>query len=300
MLENFDFSILDNEDFKEDSVREEIISPILHAIGYLPYGEKKIVRSKKLTHPFVYIGSIKRKVSIVPDYTLYYQSTPLLVLDAKHPRQKIINSHHVEQVFSYAIHPEIRCYYYALCNGKEISLFHISETSPIIVINIEDNRNNLSEFTKYFAPDYLLMPEKREFLKDYGVFCKNAGISPNHKLTFCGYYLQSITMIEFEKYSAEATSTTVDDNYIVSFDFSKQEYQSLLSFLPKNVAEYIEESLSRQPYRCEIDCKVIIDCEGVLGELQKSSLTLEEFIPITLSKIITAIFDKDSSCIETE
>ncbi len=42
--------ILDNPDFKEDSVREVIILPILKQLGYK---SENIVRSKTLEHPFL-------------------------------------------------------------------------------------------------------------------------------------------------------------------------------------------------------------------------------------------------------
>ena len=31
---DFDFSLLDNKDFKEDSVREDIIAPLLKELGF--------------------------------------------------------------------------------------------------------------------------------------------------------------------------------------------------------------------------------------------------------------------------
>ncbi|MFZ4402110.1 MAG: hypothetical protein ACOYO1_18920 [Bacteroidales bacterium] len=34
ILEGFDFKLLDNPEFKEDSVREEIIVPIIRGLGY--------------------------------------------------------------------------------------------------------------------------------------------------------------------------------------------------------------------------------------------------------------------------
>ena len=34
-LTNFDFALLDNDDFKEDSVREFIIAPILADLGFV-------------------------------------------------------------------------------------------------------------------------------------------------------------------------------------------------------------------------------------------------------------------------
>ena len=45
--------IEDDADFKEDSVREVIILPILDALGYK---QENIVRSKTLEHPYLKIG----------------------------------------------------------------------------------------------------------------------------------------------------------------------------------------------------------------------------------------------------
>ncbi len=44
-FKNFDFSQLDSPDFKEDSVREVIILPLLYSLGYQ---EPQIIRSKAL------------------------------------------------------------------------------------------------------------------------------------------------------------------------------------------------------------------------------------------------------------
>ena len=68
LFRDFDFKLLDSLDFKEDSVREELITPLLHALGYQAHGEFQIIRSKSLLHPFVMIGSKNHKVNIVPDY----------------------------------------------------------------------------------------------------------------------------------------------------------------------------------------------------------------------------------------
>lgn len=112
-------TIKENPDFKEDSVREVIILPILKALGYT---ETNIVRSKTLQHPFLKIGSKKRPINLIPDYVLKVENNFAWVLDAKAPNQNIQDGDHVEQVYSYATHPEIRSNYFALCNGLEFSL----------------------------------------------------------------------------------------------------------------------------------------------------------------------------------
>jgi hypothetical protein len=61
-LSNFDFSLLDSPDFKEDSVREDIVMPLLSALGYSSAGPDTIIRSRALLHPFVTIGAKRRPI----------------------------------------------------------------------------------------------------------------------------------------------------------------------------------------------------------------------------------------------
>jgi DNA modification methylase len=149
---NLDFkSIGLNPDFKEDSVREVIILPILKELGYT---QENIVRSKSLQHPFLKIGSKKRPVTLVPDYSLKVENNFAFVLDAKSPNQKIINDYNVEQVYSYATHPEIRSNYFSLCNGLEFSLFRTSDTgNPLLYFKIEDIEDNWDNLKLILSPD---------------------------------------------------------------------------------------------------------------------------------------------------
>jgi Type I restriction enzyme R protein N terminus (HSDR_N) len=107
----FNFSRLNSPDFKEDSVREELIYPLILQLGYQP---EQIIRSKTLAHPFIKIGSKKRAVNIVPDYLLKVEESYAWVLDAKAPDEEIKHGDNVEQVYSYAMHPEVRTKFFAL------------------------------------------------------------------------------------------------------------------------------------------------------------------------------------------
>lgn len=118
IFENFDFSVLENPEFKEDSVREELIVPLVKFLGYKASGSSRVVRSMPLQHMFVSIGSKKNRISIIPDYVFYDDNKPYWVLDAKAPWEDITKTNHVEQAYSYAIHPDIRAELFALCNGK--------------------------------------------------------------------------------------------------------------------------------------------------------------------------------------
>lgn len=137
--------------FKEDSVREVIILPILKELGYQ---EKDIIRSKTLEHPFIKIGSKKRQIKLIPDYCLKIEGRYAWVLDAKAPDEKISDSDNIEQVYSYATHPEIRSKYFALCNGLEFSLFRREETNkPILIFPLDEIEYNWQDLKRLLSPD---------------------------------------------------------------------------------------------------------------------------------------------------
>jgi 16S rRNA G966 N2-methylase RsmD len=138
IFDTFDFTLLDTVTFKEDSVREDIISPLLYNLEYSTGGLNRIIRSRSLRHPFVNIGSQSRKVNLVPDYLLTVNSKAAWILDAKAPYEHIESGSHVEQAYSYAIHPEVRAKYFALCNGREFIVFQIDVEAPVLYFQMSE------------------------------------------------------------------------------------------------------------------------------------------------------------------
>lgn len=135
---NFDFlNLKDNLEFKEDSVREVLILPLLK---YLGYNDENIVRSLSLMHPFLRVGSNKKHpIKLVPDYVLKIENRYAWVLDAKSPRENIRDEEYVGQAYSYAVHPEIRSIYFALCNGIDFSLYRTDgNNEPILYFPLDE------------------------------------------------------------------------------------------------------------------------------------------------------------------
>ena len=81
IFSDFDFEILNDPDFEESSVREEIISPILKALNYKAFGRSRIIREKAVSHPFVQTGSKKRELTNFPDYLLQIEGKYQWVLE---------------------------------------------------------------------------------------------------------------------------------------------------------------------------------------------------------------------------
>lgn len=158
-MKEFDFVF--NEDFKEDSVREFIIAPLLQKLGFVNRNLEnpkplELALSLKITSPTITGSNEKITFTRFPDYVLYVDSKPHCVLDAKAPNIAINAQSKAErQAFYYAINPELKAPFYALCNGKSLTLF---ETN---------GQNLLKEFSceELFAKDF--KNENFALLKQY-------------------------------------------------------------------------------------------------------------------------------------
>src|ERR1700730_7875898 len=151
-LGEFDFALLDSPDFKEDSVREEIVHPVLTALGYAASRPNRIIRSKGLEHPFLTVGSKKMPITLIPDYLLTVDGNFTFVLDAKAPTEEIKTGQNVEQVYSYAVHPEIRVELFVLCNGRELILFDVQQKEPVLYLHLSEIQYHWDDLVKYLAP----------------------------------------------------------------------------------------------------------------------------------------------------
>lgn len=148
---DFDFRTLDTDvDFKEDSVREVIILPILKALGYT---QPNIIRSKSLHHPFIKIGSKRRPIKLIPDYSLTVENNFAWVLDAKQPNEGVTDPDNIEQVWSYATHREIRSTYFALCNGKQFAVYRTYTNEAVLFFSINEIEKYWEKMKMFLSPE---------------------------------------------------------------------------------------------------------------------------------------------------
>lgn len=252
MFTGFDFDVLNDADFKEDSVREELILPIIKALGYSLSGGAKVIRSKSLINPLVAIGSKQRKVSIIPDYLFLSNNKPLWILDAKSPTEDILKSKHVEQAYCYAIHPEVRAEMYALCNGKEFALFEIRKFEPILHFQLKDINSNWEVLFRLLNSEEQGNPQLVDYHPDYGIYMKRVGAVDGFR--FIGPFGRSnfIAKVEDGKY----TTTTVipgDVDCAMSLDFNEEQFYQLMSFQSEEIAQATISALKRMPYYAFIE-----------------------------------------------
>ncbi len=297
MFSDFNFQLLDDPGFKEDSVREEILFPILKRLGYTASGNCGIIRSKNLVHPFVKIGTQSVKINIIPDYILTYNGECIAVIDAKSPKQDIIKSSHVEQVYSYSIHPDVRVNRYGLCNGKKLVVYDVDKFEPVLEIDIKDIENKWSEVEKVLRADYIVFPEKKDFASDLGLRMIKAGLKPDVKMHFVTFDIFDIAKVEDDLYTSFSNMDTEDESLAVSLDYSREHLEQILSILPKEIIDEIKYELSRSPFKVMLKIPISVVLEARLGKLQKG--IFEEFVPFKVVSIDVEaskkIFDAESS-----
>jgi hypothetical protein len=291
MFTNFDVSLFNDPEFKEDAVREVIVAPMLSRLGYHPIGKNRVVRSKKLVQPFIYIGTRKYPVTIIPDYTLLEENQPILILDAKSPIESVTSRANVQQAYSYAIHPEIRCKHFALCNGRRLALFSVDASEPLLNLTFEEFEPRWSDIEKHMGPKFLLQPELRKFKPDFGFRISQMGLSKDTELIMLATRLGMFVRITDTLYSATANCLfgEGEEEHCVSYDFAPELLPPMLAGLPKELAEAFQEAISRAPFQACADLVIEVDLRAHLGDPIK--VEHETFIPLVVDEVLASRFN---------
>ncbi|MDE7317627.1 MAG: type I restriction enzyme HsdR N-terminal domain-containing protein [Helicobacter sp.] len=162
----FDFSALENEDFKEDSVREFVVAPLLKELGFVLKDDKnprklEMILSKREKVNFQ-IGSNKKiAADLMPDYTLYVDSKIHCVLDAKAPSVVMDkNSESYQQALSYAVGFNAKCF--ALCNGYRLVLFRLEGQEILLDVDLEHELQEKWNLLRMYLCGEKIAGRKRE------------------------------------------------------------------------------------------------------------------------------------------
>ena len=289
MFDDFDPAHFDSPDFKEDSVREVIIAPIFRRLGYKASGVDRIIRSKSLVHPFIYIGTRKHPVTIIPDYILLHEDKPILILDAKHPAEDVLNKTHIHQAYSYAIHPEVRSKHFALCNGRNISVFSIDKAEPLLVLPFEKFETCWSELEKHMAPRYLLQPFLRRFAPDFGFKLLQMGFQKSGDFVMPGVRLGTFGRVADGLYTAGSACDFGGEKHAINFDFSSDLLLDVVAGLPEEPRKQFIEALSCAPFLAAAELTIEVDISVRLG--QETQGTYETFVPLIIHKVLESRFN---------
>ncbi len=155
ILPAFDFSGLSEAD-----IREEIIAPILRALGYRSGTVNTVIREKaiELRYPHLSLGRTKTGKDPVlrgrPDYICEARNVTRWCIEAKSPDEDI-QRRDIEQGHSYAFHAELRAPFYVLCNGREWQIFESYRgpgSEPILVLSHDELRTQFHLLYNLLSP----------------------------------------------------------------------------------------------------------------------------------------------------
>lgn len=287
-LKEFDFTVLNEQTFGEDSVREEIITPILKALGYSASGTNKIVRSPKLQHPFVSIGSARHKVSLIPDYLMKVNQRNAWILEAKAPNESIIKTAHVEQAYGYAVHSEILAKHFVLCNGKEFALYSIGEQKLLqLHFSIYELPIYWSSIKRILSPE-TIFTHTNKFSKDLGLHLERLDIfSQFETIIFPKVFVPFIAQLNSDLFTFVCNTFAGGEEYCASFDFNLSTAKQLAGKIDINAYDIL-----LQPYINGVQKRVIfneqnifLNVETILGKkLEENSKEL--FRPIVIKRFL--------------
>ncbi|MES2429380.1 MAG: restriction endonuclease [Bacteroidota bacterium] len=288
LFKDFNFSLLDDPRFKEESVREELLAPLIKDLGYTNSGNTQVIRNHGLKHPFVSIGSSRKNITVIPDYLMQVSEKPAWILEAKSPFEQITDTKHIEQAYSYAIHPEIRVNYFALCNGHYFILYNISRSKPLFHISlrgIDLYRNMLKEL---ISPIKVFSYPDLSLSKDLGLHFKRLGFTHSDTTLIIGIKPLTIMKYHDDLFSISAPVGDKVTAYLGTFDFNLEVAKQLRPILgEKDFIQIMQPAEGRQ-IRFNLDSEISLNIKICLP--QKEDLIendKEIYLPLTIKEFVT-------------
>jgi hypothetical protein len=157
------FAPLPFDRLNETDIREEVIAPLLRQLGYRAGSENNVIREQSLRYPKISLGLKKPKkdpeLRGKADYILEVNGRLRWMIEAKAP-EVAIDIDAVEQAYTYANHPEIRAIYFALCNGRTLSVFRTNEgpnAAAILSLPYEQFDRKFQTLINLLSPEALAL-----------------------------------------------------------------------------------------------------------------------------------------------
>jgi hypothetical protein len=148
--------------FNETDVREEIITPLLHELGYRAGSNANIIREQSLRYPRVFLGRKNPLRDPVlrgrADYILEVNGLVRWTIEAKPPTDPI-SVDDVEQAYSYACHPEVRAVFFCIVNGAEFRIYQTNQgpgAPPVLTLLQSELPDAVQRLDNVIGPQAIL------------------------------------------------------------------------------------------------------------------------------------------------
>lgn len=148
--------VLNFEEMNEADVREEIIRPFLHRLGYRRGTQNNIRTEQTLRYPRQFLGRKNPKSDPLlrgrADYICEVIPYARWVVEAKSPEADL-SVNDVQQAHSYATHPEVGAFYSLLTNGRLFRLYATTNPSvPLLEWNFNETDMRWIEISNILGP----------------------------------------------------------------------------------------------------------------------------------------------------
>ena len=190
------------------------------------------------------IGSKKSPIHIIPDYLLYSDGRPGLVLDAKRPGEKLVKSVHAEQAYSYAMHPEVRVRFYALCSGSQLAAYDIYGIAPIFTIDFADIDRKWDRIASVLSPNNVSFAAQRHFQPDFGTAVVKMGSPSGFQWLFQFVKFDQFMCVDRGLYTMSVTLAIGDVDHLVSFDADAETFCELMQLTDGENRNHIVKTLA--------------------------------------------------------
>lgn len=287
LFKDFNFSLLDDPRFKEESVREELIAPIIKDLGYSNSGNTQVIRNNGLKHPFVSIGSSRKNVTVIPDYLMQVNEKPAWIFEAKSPTEDITDTKHIEQAYSYAIHPEIRVNYFALCNGHHFILYNISRSKPLFHFSLRAIDLYRSLLKELLSPVKVFTYPDEALSKDLGLHIKRLGFKSSDTILIIGS--NPLFLMKYDD-NLFSFSYPVDDEktkYLGTYDFDLEVAKQLRPIVGERDFIQLMQPTNGRQLRFNFDRKLNLSIRIALPEQENLIENDKEiYLPLSLKEFI--------------
>lgn len=147
----------------ESSVEQFFIIRLIQKLGYKDNDIKTKEAIQKLT-----IGKGSKKEAHKPDYVLYKNEKPRIVIDAKSPEENIDDYIYQTSSYSLTLNQKFKnenpIKYFILSNGKTTKVFNWTEEEPLLTIKFEDFIEKNEKYLKLLdICSYKTIDTKTEF-----------------------------------------------------------------------------------------------------------------------------------------
>ena len=167
--------------------------------------------------------------------------------------------------------------------------YTIDQWEPILNVPVRKVDELWASVKEALDPQYLMNPDLRSFMPDYGLAVLKAGLAPNVEQIILEHHLQLLARVTDELFTVSTTTMIGGIEYLVTLDLSSKLYQKLLASLPGAVARVVSSGLSHAPFQVDLQGKVLLTCSGQLGVVTEG--TSEAFVPIEVNDIRHVQFD---------